>query len=419
MKKLIVAYCCFLLLFLQCSGKSIIRAETTGEKQLNLHARAAVLLDGSSGRVLYENGGSKEKLPMASTTKIMTCILVLEQGDIKEFAEVSSYAQSMPKVHLTVRQGEYYKVLDLLYSLMLESHNDSAVVLAEHIGGSVEGFAELMNEKAKEIGCGNTNFVTPNGLDHEDHYTTAEELAKIMRYCINISEKKEEFLEITRTGSYTFTNYLLEEGTIKEGQRTFTVSNKNAFLSMMEGALSGKTGFTSGAGYCYVGALKRDGKCLIVALLACGWPNNKGWKWEDTKKLMEYGLTSFEYKTWFEPPKLPALTVFWGKYKEDENKAVEEKLQKLVLPKGKAELIMGGEKPKESQMLLKETDTITMRITLPKSLTAPVKKGMVIGMVSYYLNGEIMEMFPIMIGNSIEKVDFQWVLTKLFKLYCL
>ena len=254
-------------------------------KESELYARSAVLMDADSGRILYQKEG-ETPLPMASTTKIMTCIVALENGVLEDEVEVSAYAASMPDVQLNIREGEHYILRDLLHSLMLESHNDSAVAIAEHIGGSVEGFADLMNRKAKEIGCENTYFITPNGLDAEKeietadggkqtaaHSTTAADLARIMSYCIKRSPKKEDFLDITRTASYSFSNL--------EGSRSFSCSNHNAFLNMMEGALSGKTGFTGKAGYCYVGALERDDRTFVVALLACGWPNNKTYKWSD------------------------------------------------------------------------------------------------------------------------------------------
>ena len=199
----------------------------------------------------------------------------------------------MPDVQLNIREGEEYKLKDLLYSLMLESHNDSAVAIAEHIGGSVEQFAELMNQKAEDIGCMKTHFITPNGLDAKDehgiHGTTAADLARILRYCIKESPEKDTFLTITRTSAYSFTNLA--------GTRSFTCNNHNAFLNMMDGALTGKTGFTGTAGYCYVGALERDGKLFIVALLGCGWPGNKTYKWADTKKLMNYGLDHYQEHT--------------------------------------------------------------------------------------------------------------------------
>ena len=147
---------------------------------------------------------------MASTTKIMSCILVLEEGDLTETVTVSEEAASQPEVKLGMKSGQRFRLKDLLYSLMLESHNDSAVAVAEHIAGSVQGFADMMNRKAEEIGCDATYFITPNGLDAEDekgvHHTTAEDLARIMKYCITDSPERDGFLEITRTESYTFSD---------------------------------------------------------------------------------------------------------------------------------------------------------------------------------------------------------------------
>ncbi|MFG6336868.1 MAG: D-alanyl-D-alanine carboxypeptidase, partial [Lachnospiraceae bacterium] len=277
---------------------SSVRAEERGaEQELQLYAQAAVLMDADSGRVLYGKN-PEEKLPMASTTKIMTCILALEYGDMEQIVEASSYAAGMPKVKLYVKEGEKYRLRDLLYSLMLESHNDSAVVVAEAVGGSVEKFAAMMNQKARDIGCYDTYFITPNGLDakvNENgkvHSTTAADLAKIMAYCVTDSPKKEEFLEITRTQSYDFTN--------ADGTRSFHCSNHNAFLGMMEEALSGKTGFTNNAGYCYVGAVESEGRIFTVALLACGWPNNRSYKWSDMKELAAYGMERYQYQDIYE-----------------------------------------------------------------------------------------------------------------------
>ena len=159
---------------------------------LNLNSRSAVLMDADTGRVLYGKNET-EDLPMASTTKIMTCILALENAGPETEVLVSDRAASMPEVKLHIKKGEKYRMEDLLYSLMLESHNDSAVAIAEAVAGSVEKFADMMNRKAVELGCGDTCFVTPNGLDAEDpesgkiHSTTAEDLARILRYCILFS----------------------------------------------------------------------------------------------------------------------------------------------------------------------------------------------------------------------------------------
>lgn len=217
----------------------------------NLYALSAVLMDADSGRVLYEKDGETAR-PNASTTKVMTCILALENASGDDYVTISANAAAQPDVQLNLKEGEQYYMEDLLYSLMLKSHNDSAVAIAEHVGGTVENFAKMMNEKAKALGCTDTHFVTPNGLDAEDeggvHHTTARDLALIMRYAI----QNETFLRITETRDYSFTDL--------SKKRQFSIHNSNALLDMIDGVLSGKTGFTGNAGYCYVCACEEDGK---------------------------------------------------------------------------------------------------------------------------------------------------------------
>ena len=161
---------------------------------------------------------------------------------------------------------------------MLESHNDTAVAIAEHIGGSVENFAKLMNEKAKLLGCRNTNFVTPNGLDQKEHYTTAAELCAIASYAI----ENKTFLKIIKTASHAFKDCT--------GKKRYQARSHNLFLSSYAGAFGIKTGFTGNAGYCFCGAAKRNGTTLVSTVLASGFPPHKTYKWTDTKKLMDYGL---------------------------------------------------------------------------------------------------------------------------------
>lgn len=369
--------------------------ETTGPG--NLYALSAVLMDGTTGRVLYGKN-AEEPRAMASTTKIMTCILILEQCNLEETAKTSAYAASMPKVHLGAMEGEEFLVKDLLYSLMLESHNDSAVILAEHLGGSVSEFAVKMNEKAKEIGCEDTWFITPNGLDAQEevqgemkkHHTTAIDLGKIMRYCVSQSSKKDAFLEITRTPNYSFQDV--------SGQRTFSCNNHNAFLSMMEGALSGKTGFTSEAGYCYIGALEQDGKTLIVALLGCGWPNHKNYKWQDTRKLMEYGLEHYTLHS-FSEARLPQIPCA------------------IPVKKGQSEIL--GEAAKVStvrvetedmQMLLGAGDEVKTIYQGKTFLEAPVRKGEKIGEIQYQVNGETWKTEEVVAGDAVKEIDYSWCL---------
>ena len=157
-----------------------------------LYAKSAVLMDADSGRILYEKNGH-EAMANASTTKILTCIVALENCDPASVVTVSKNAASQPKVHLGMHEGQQFYLRDLLYGLMLESYNDCAVAIAEFAAGEVQGFAALMNAKAEELGCEDSYFITPNGLDAKDdagfHHTTAADLAKIMKYCIKESLK--------------------------------------------------------------------------------------------------------------------------------------------------------------------------------------------------------------------------------------
>lgn len=368
--------------------------EETPEELAQLYARSAVLMDADSGRVLFEKDG-KTARPIASTTKIMTCILALEEGKPDLVCSVSEKAASQPEVRLGVREGETYLLEDLLYSLMLESHNDSAVVIAENTAGSVEAFAGLMNKKSEEIGCQDTYFITPNGLDASDeggtHSATAEDLARILRYCIMESPKREAFLTVTRTDSYSFTDL--------SGQRSFSLQNHNAFLSMMEGALTGKTGFTADAGYCYVGALENGGRTFIVALLACGWPNNKGYKWEDTKKLMQYGINHYQYETITLDQSLPSLPVSGGA--PPSGSLGSDALALLSSEPFQKELLMAGE------------EAVTAQVKLPAELDAPVEEGQEVGEILYRIGEFEVERQKVEAAISVPERDLLWCLDQI------
>ena len=390
-------------------------------ENLQLYATSAVLMDADSGRVLYEKNGFAS-MAMASTTKIMTCIVALENCDPDVEVTVSAYAASMPKVKLYVRQGETYLLRDLLYSLMLESHNDSAVVIAEAIGRellseelknknpaqctveeskqAVSAFASMMNQKARDIGCRDTWFITPNGLDatqtfymddgsqvQMEHSTTAADLAAIMAYCIQKSPQKDSFLEITRTSAYSF----------GANGRSFSCVNHNSFLTMMDGALSGKTGFTNKAGYCYVGALKRDNRIFTVALLACGWPDHKTYKWSDTRALMEYGLDHYEYHS------LDELTIDTRNFKPV---LVAEGCTERLGEAAYVEIVLSG--VSSGGLLLREDEEFELRYSLPDSLKAPVAAGTRVGEVTYLLGEKVLQTIPVVTRFMVEKIDFQW-----------
>lgn len=398
------------------------------EEELSLYATAAVLMDADTGRVLYEKNG-EEFLSNASTTKIMTCIIALENADLDEVVEASAYAASMPKVKLFMNAGEHFLLRDLLYSLMLESHNDSAVAIAEHVGGSMEGFADMMNAKAAEIGCENTRFITPNGLDatrtiidgegnavEYTHGTTASDLARIMAYCAFHSPKAEEFLAITRTASYSFTN--------SEG-RSFSCSNHNAFLNMMDGALSGKTGFTNKAGYCYVGALERDGKRFTIALLACGWPNNKTYKWADARELFTYGLEHYTYHGFseaiYDERVLNPIPVLEGQTQGlDQTAYVEVKLlEGTITPDGEEYFGAEPETGGEWQVLLSEEEHIEAVWKVYTELEAPVHVGEEIGYIRYMLGDTVLREDIIVTAGEIEAIDFFWCLKLILEKYIL
>ncbi len=403
MKKILWIF--LMVLFL--GNKVICHAKENEDEVGLLYSKSAVLMDGESGRVLYEKNG-EEFLANASTTKILTCILALENCSESDIVTVSSYAASMPAVKLYLKEGEQYILGDLLYSLMLESHNDTAVAIAEHVAGSCDNFSRLMNEKAEEIGCTNSFFLTPNGLDAtqksvtgdgrelvREHGTSAKDLALIMRYCIMLSERKEDFLRITSTPYHSFGDV--------EQKRSFTCRNHNSFLNMMEGALSGKTGFTARAGYCYVGALRREGKTYVVALLACGWPGNRTYKWQDCKKLMEYGLEQYEL--------FPMETLEKSLQKELWEPVENAKSEKI----GQEKVIeLGMERKNIRSVLLKEGEKVTVKLQ-KKKLSAPVEKWQQAGKIIYYIQNEKWLEENLYCKSKAEKIDIRWCFFKVME----
>lgn len=359
------------------------------EMPVGLYSTGAVLMDADSGRVLFAKNG-KEPYAMASTTKIMTCILALELGEPEQIVTFSDYAASMPDVQMNARAGEQYYLKDLLYSTMLESHNDSAAAVAEAIAGDVESFARLMDKKAESIGCKMTNFVTPNGLDDIDeegeHRTTAEELAMILRYCTTISSKAKDFIKITGTKAYEFQEI--------NGKRYVSCNNHNALLNSYEGAFTGKTGFTGKAGYCYAGAAEKDGKKLIVSLLGAGWYPHKSYKWKDAAKLLDYGFENYEYET-------------IGKE--------QWVLQEIPVVDGMENRVSVETDAGTFSYLLEKNEVAQCRVEQAEQLQAPIEKGTVVGTITYELNGEIIEKFQIYTGESVEESTFWNQLKKWLK----
>ena len=360
-------YGCFIIGALLCvlwNKKDCFYAE----QSLNMYSGSYALTDGNTGRVLKSKEATNP-MANASTTKILTCIVTLENCNLEEIVTVSSYAASQPRVKMGIKQNEQYLLKDMVYGLMLESYNDCAVAIAEHVAGSVEGFAKMLNEKAKEIGCKDTYFITPNGLDAEDengvHHTTAEDLCRMMAYCTWESPMKEVFLQITQTRNYN------------------DFVNRNAFLNQMDGVLTGKTGFTNKAGYCYVAAMEVNGERYCIALLACGWPNNKNYKWKDARTLLEYGIETYDIKR-------VHVKSFEEKIKVE---GVVESPKFLNL--NKEDVLKLNTEGKEYQLLMAENEKLKTEIVLFTDTKLPIEKGQVMGQCNLYLEDTFVDSIPL------------------------
>lgn len=358
-----------------------VMAVTEQELNQKLYAKSALLMDAESGRVLYDKNG-EEAMKNASTTKILTCIVALEQGEMQSSCSVSDYAVTMPRVRLGMRVGQTFRLKDLLYSLMLESHNDSAVVIAENVAGSVEEFAAMMNKKAKEIGTKQTNFVTPNGLDAEEHETTAYDLALITRYAL----QNQQFVKIINTMSHSFTDI--------SGKSSYSVYNRDAFLNLYEGAYGVKTGFTGGAGYCFVGASKNGKHNLISVVLASGWPPHKTYKWQDTKLLMDFGRENYKWKKLL-----------------DENDIVSL----VKVSRGQRDSV--GLECSSYEALICDTDEITVSYDIPDIIEAPVQKKQKVGEIQITVNGVLEQKIPVRAENMVREITFPYVFQKVLNRY--
>lgn len=372
----LISFC--ITIIIACNILCICKINADEEKVVK-YAKSAVLIDGDSGRILYEKS-AHNKVSVASTTKIMTCIIVIENGNLGDMVTPSDYAIAMPKVKMHLDSKDKYKLEDLVYAMMLESYNDVAVAVAEHIAGSVEKFAELMNIKAKDIGMKDTNFVTPNGLDAKNQYSTAYDMALLGMYATN----NELFVKITNTRNYSF---------VSENGRRVSVSNKDAFLDKMSDAIGIKTGFTGNAGYCFVGALKNENKKLISCVLACGWPPNKGYKWNDTLSLMKYG-ENYNYK------EIVDIQNDFVKY--DVRNGVENILNTYTNEK--------------FGLLLKNDDKVDKKIVISKK-NAPIFKNEVVGYENIYVNNIKIKAIEIKAKHNIKKYEFKYCLKKFFLIF--
>ncbi|MDO5402867.1 MAG: D-alanyl-D-alanine carboxypeptidase [Eubacteriales bacterium] len=419
-KKFYISIFIFFLVFSLTSSFTVKAASGTLSEG-KLYSRYCALIDGDSGRLLYGKNPDAQA-PMASTTKIMTCYLALKCIPDNYTATTSAYAASMPDVQLNAVKGQQFRLSDLLYSLMLKSHNDTAVIIAENYAfhylctnpamisndtfkdinlsfltsemlasddssvlsglkaeeskALVQVFACFMNQQAESWGCTHTYYITPNGLDAADetgeHCTTAYELAIVMSKCIDVPE----FNAICQTKSYSFSDL--------SNKSTYTVTNANAFLNMYENIIAGKTGFTGNAGYCYVCAYKADGRTFIVALLACGWPPDKTRKWKDARLLLNYAREHYYKK---EILGCEILTTPVKVYKGDSDYAYVQ-----------------NQYPYDT--LLSDFDSVNILYDIPSAVNAPVYSGTYAGNAHIYINDTHVLDIPLTYCSSISKVSF-------------
>ncbi|MGN0135874.1 serine hydrolase [Anaerotignum sp.] len=351
----------------------------------NVAAQGAALIDGKTGRLLWEKNG-EEPFAMASTTKIMTAILVLENANLEDTVTISKNAARQPEVHMDLKEGEQWKAGDLLSAMMLRSYNDAAVALAEHVSGSVEQFCQEMTKKAKEIGAKDTVFGSPNGLDSHltdaQHHSTAYDMSLIGAYAL----ENETFREIIAQSEIAVMDL--------EGKQTCNVTNTDRFLKEYDGALGIKTGYTNKAGHCFVGAAERDGVLLVSTVLGSGWGDGgKQKKWTDTKALMDYGFASF-----YPYEAVKEGTVF------GEVKVIDSPMERVETALAEGYTALFSEE---------EIANLHLEADLPKEVEAPLEKGEKLGKAMLWLGEEKLAEFDLV---AMEGADTFTLLERLQRL---
>ncbi len=326
----------------------LFSATPRSAEALSVSAQYACVMEAQTGQVLYEKN-AVEKHSMASTTKIMTALVAIENGNPEDLVTVGKNAAGTEGTSLYLKAGDKVLLSDLLFGLMLQSGNDAAIAIAEHISGSVEAFAIKMTERAKEIGAKNTAFQNPNGLDAEGHYTTAYDLALITREAL----KNPFFAEICATKSKT----------IRDG--TQTVTNHNKLLSHYSGCVGVKTGFTKKTGRCLVSSAIQDGKQLICVTL------NAPDDWNDHTRLLDYGFqNTVRYPLLAKGMTVNSISVLNGSSNSVEVTAEED--------------FYLTEQPNTKFRHTK------IRMNLPNTLSAPISKGEILGTAEIYYKNELL-----------------------------
>lgn len=332
-----------------------------------------ILIEESSGRVLLERNAHK-KMPMASTTKIMTALLAIEKGNLDDIVTIDEESVGVEGSSIYLQEGEKIRLKELIYGLMLRSGNDSAVAIANHISGSLEDFVADMNEKSRSIGAKNTNFMNPHGLHDDNHYSTAYDLALITRETFKNKDFAEIFSSKSYKGSREKNNYYV---------------NKNKTLWDYSGGDGGKTGYTMASGRCLVSSATRDNMRLIaVSLNAPNWFN-------DNYRLLDYGFENYNlYRIYDKDQYLTSVQIEDG---------VKDRL----------DLLAGGEF--YYPLTLDEKKQIKLNIKLDHPLkTPPFQEGDLIGHTEVFLNGVLIRKDGLLAGQNIKKKPFlQRIMDKL------
>ncbi|MBR4906493.1 MAG: D-alanyl-D-alanine carboxypeptidase [Clostridia bacterium] len=358
MRRLLAVLLCALLLL----------PHMTKAEQTDVPAQAAYLIEANSGRVLYAKNETA-RLPMASTTKIMTALLAVESGRLTEKVTVVQEAVGTEGSSMYLKAGEKISLEDLVYGLMLTSGNDAAVAIACFLDGSTSAFADHMNARAKTLGLSDTHFVTPNGLHDPDHYTTARDLALLGAAAL----ENPFFAEIVRT------QYRRTEGT-----NPHTLKNKNRLLWEYEGGIGVKTGYTKAAGKCLVFAAERGEMKLVGAVLNC--PT----MWNTAKSMLDAGFRDYRIRTF-----LTRDTVFTLPVKNGAKKGLSAApIADILYP---------------TQTDGSEAYSVE---TAFDTLAAPVRAGQQVGSVSLLLNGEIVKTVPVVACETVDEVGFAYYLKK-------
>ncbi len=365
------AICIFLL-----SNWSFGKDTENNIEDIDINSRSCVVLDRKSKTILFGKNENKQ-VKMASTTKIMTAIVIIENYDLNKEITVSKKAAGTGGSRLGLRTGDKITVHDLLYGLLLRSGNDAAVALAETVGGSIEGFAELMNQKAKELNLKNTHFESPHGLDSDGHYTTAYELALITDYALQNST----FAKIVGTKNYTIT--------INGYPKALT--NTNELLGNLNGVYGVKTGFTNGANRCLVSSCKRGDMDIICVVLGA---DTKNFRTQDSIKLIEYAFENYEYVNIKEIAD-KELSTLRNKYSSS-----------FFVDKGISNKISFEISNIDTPILPIKKDlvgNITTESFLNTNLIAPVHKDEILGYIKIVSNNNVIANFDIICKSEISK----------------